>query len=102
MLRITLTYGGNFQELTVEDNGGGFLIDSQSLGFGIRGMRKRADNISADLQIRSTPGVGTTVQAIARVPITLSRMSSIWHSLWEQRFNGQRKRKEADTVVDRR
>lgn len=102
MLKITLTYGGNFLELTVEDNGSGFLIDSLSLGFGIRGMRKRADNISADLQIRSTPGVGTTVQAIAPVPVTLTRLSSIWHSLWERGFNGQGKRKEADTVADRR
>lgn len=102
MLRITLTYGGNFLELKVEDNGKGFLIDSQSLGFGIRGMRKRADNISADLQIRSTPGVGTTVQAIAPVPVTLTRLTSIWHSVWEHRFNGQGKRQEADTAADRR
>ena len=102
MLRITLTYGGNFLELTVEDNGRGFLIDSQSLGFGIRGMRKRADNISADLQIRSTPGVGTTVQAVAPVPLTLTRLTSIWHSVWEHRFNGQGKRKEADTAANRR
>jgi len=102
LLKITLTYGGNFLELTVEDNGKGFLIDSQSLGFGIRGMRKRADNISADLQIRSTPGVGTSVQAVAPVPVSLTRLTSLWHSLLEHRFNGQGKRKEADTAADRR
>jgi signal transduction histidine kinase len=100
VLKITLTYGGNFLELTVEDNGKGFLTDSQSLGFGIRGMRKRADNISADLQIRSTPGVGTSVQAVAPVPVSLIRLSSLWHSLLEHRFNGQGKHKEADTAAD--
>jgi signal transduction histidine kinase len=101
ILRITLTYGGNFLELKVEDNGKGFSIDSQSLGFGIRGMRRRADNISADLQIRSTPGVGTTVQAIAPVPVSLTRISSIWHSLLEHRFNGQRESKEPDPAAHR-
>jgi hypothetical protein len=101
MLRITLTYGGNFLELKVEDNGVGFSIDSQSLGFGIRGMRRRADDISADLQIRSTPGVGTTVQAIAPVPVSLTRLSSIWHSLLEYRFNGQRHSKEPDPAAHR-
>lgn len=101
MLRITLTYGGNFLELKVEDNGKGFSVDSQSLGFGIRGMRRRADNISADLQIRSTPGVGTTVQAIAPVPVSLTRLSSIWHSLLEYRFNGQRESKEPDPAAHR-
>ena len=101
MLGIALTYGGNFLELRVVDNGKGFSIDSQSLGFGIRGMRNRADNISADLQIQSTPGSGTTVQVVASVPVSLVRLTSIWHSLWEHRFNGQGKRKEADTTAHR-
>ncbi len=101
ILAITLTYGSRFLELKVEDNGRGFLPDSQSLGFGIRGMRNRADRISADLQIRSTIGAGTTVQAIVPLPATFIDLSSVWKFVRERGFHGQGKRKEADTVAHR-
>jgi len=101
VLKITLTYGSNFLELEIEDNGRGFSVDSRSSGFGIRGMQNRADNISADLQIRSVPGLGTTVRAIASTPVTLTRLTAIWQTFWEHRFHGQGKRKEADTAAHR-
>jgi signal transduction histidine kinase len=91
-LMISLIYGEATLQLLVEDNGKGFVVDADSAGFGIRGMRKRADTISAELQIRSTPGHGTSVQAIAPMPAKLMRRlwpTSIWHLFWERRFHGQ-------------
>lgn len=103
VLGIYLTYGTNFVELKIEDNGTGFVIESQALGFGIRGMRNRADKISGDLEIRSTVGAGTTVSARAHVSV-LTRIRwpiAFWHSFWEQRSNEQGKHKEANSTADR-
>lgn len=103
-LTVSIAYGTNFVELKIQDNGKGFLIESQTLGFGIRGMRNRADKISADLDIKSVAGVGTTVAA--RVHISVLRRIrwpiAFWHSLWEHRSNEQGKHKEADSTADRR
>ena len=103
VLGIYLTYGTNFVELKIEDNGTGFVVESQALGFGIRGMRNRADKISGDLEIRSTVGAGTTVSARAHVSV-LTRIRwpiAFWHSFWEQRSNEQGKHKEANSTADR-
>jgi two-component sensor histidine kinase len=99
ILRISFFYGSNFLELRIEDNGRGFFVDSDQMGFGIRGMRSRADNIRADVEIRSTPGLGTTVTAIAPMPARLLSISSIVRSLKEHRVNGQGQRKEADSAA---
>ena len=91
-LLISLTYSEAMLQLLVQDDGKGFVVGADSAGFGIRGMRKRADTISAELQIRSAPGQGTTVQAIAPMPGKLMRTfwpASIWHLFWERRFHGQ-------------
>ena len=101
ILRISLLFGSNFLELTIEDNGKGFLVDSDRMGFGIRGMQSRADNIRADVKIRSTPGAGTTVTAIAPMPARLLSVTSIWQSLKERRFHGQGKWQEADSPAHR-
>jgi signal transduction histidine kinase len=102
VLKISLVYGSDSLKLEVEDNGKGFLVNSQTLGFGIRGMRNRADNVSADLEIRSSLGVGTTVVARAPMPaLTRARwLISIWYSLWEHRFHEQGNRKKADPAAD--
>jgi signal transduction histidine kinase len=98
-LLISLTYSEAALQLLVEDDGKGFAPDADSAGFGIRGMRKRADTISAELQIRSAPGEGTTVQAVAPMPTKLIRTlwpTSIWHLFWERRFHGQATNKVTD------
>jgi signal transduction histidine kinase len=103
ILKISLAYGTNSIELKIEDNGRGFLIESQTLGFGIRGMRNRADKVSADLDIQSAVGGGTTVSALVPVSM-LMRIRwpmGFWHSLWEHRSNEQGKHKEADSTADR-
>jgi signal transduction histidine kinase len=91
-LLISLVYGGSALQLLVEDNGKGFRADADSAGFGIRGMRKRADTISAELNIHSVPGRGTAVRVIAPMPAKLMRRlwpTSIWHLFWEHKFHAQ-------------
>jgi signal transduction histidine kinase len=51
--------------LSVEDDGAGFVTDSDCTGFGLVGMRKRAESISATLVVRSAPGSGTQVEVRA-------------------------------------
>lgn len=104
MLLISLVYGDATLELSVEDNGKGFVVDADSAGFGIRGMRKRADTISAELQIQSTPGRGTVIHAIAPMPARLTRTlwpTSIWQMFWERRIHGQTTDKDTNTVIYR-
>lgn len=66
-LDISLNIERNMARLTVADNGSGFIVDSGNHGFGLRGMSRRAENVSAHLEIASAPGSGTTVFII--VPI---------------------------------
>jgi signal transduction histidine kinase len=53
--------------LSVEDDGEGFIADSAHAGFGLLGMRKRAESISGTLVVKSTPGSGTRVEVKAAV-----------------------------------
>jgi signal transduction histidine kinase len=67
-LSISIAYEKSTVEMVVEDDGVGFVVSSDSAGFGIRGMRKRADNISAGFRIDSAPGQGTSVHVLALLP----------------------------------
>jgi signal transduction histidine kinase len=103
-LLISLTYSEAALQLLVEDDGKGFVVGADSAGFGIRGMRKRADTISAELQIRSAPGEGTSVLTIAPMPNRLMRTlwpTSFWHLFWERRFHGQATNKNANPAAYR-
>jgi hypothetical protein len=75
-LTITLVYERSKVEMIVEDDGAGFVISSDSAGFGIRGMRKRADNISAHFRIDSASGQGTAVHVEAPLPPSFLRALS--------------------------
>lgn len=59
-------------EFTVHDNGIGFDPSSASAGFGLNGMGKRADMISAQFSISSSSGNGTTITVHANLPPTLT------------------------------
>lgn len=63
---------------SVEDDGGGFITDSDRSGFGILGMRKRAESISADFVIRSAPNSGTRIEVRTFVGSRLQRL--VWRN----------------------
>lgn len=51
-------------EVIVTDDGVGFEVGASSGGFGLLGMRERATLVGGELELRSTPGVGTTVRFV--------------------------------------
>lgn len=53
--------------LTVSDDGHGFDTSQRSEGFGLRGMRERAELLDGSVEIVSAPGESTTVRA--RLPV---------------------------------
>jgi len=50
--------------VTVRDDGRGFDPAAGTSGFGLAGMRERAELLSGTLDITSSPGQGTTVKAV--------------------------------------
>jgi len=61
-IAIALAYDHDCVRLKVSDDGSGFEERGDLLGFGLRGMRRRAAAISARLDIVSRPGAGTQIQ----------------------------------------
>ncbi len=70
-VRARVDYSPSLVTLTVEDNGVGFQTQTVSHGLGLRGMEKRAQDIKAELFIRSKPGFGTRV--MVKAPLALRR-----------------------------
>lgn len=50
--------------LTIGDDGEGFDTTRRSDGFGLRGMRERADLLGGSVAVESAPGQSTTVRAV--------------------------------------
>lgn len=69
-IEIVLDYQKDATELSVRDNGSGFVAHADRYGFGLQGMNRRATSISALLRISSSPGRGTLVAV--RAPIARS------------------------------
>jgi len=67
-LAITLEYEKNLVRLLIDDNGRGFVEQQNQHSLGVLGMRKRAMSISANLEVRSSPGEGTVVIVTAPLP----------------------------------
>jgi signal transduction histidine kinase len=51
-------------EVAVHDDGRGFVAESGTAGFGLVGMRERVALAGGTLEVRSSPGEGTTVRAV--------------------------------------
>ncbi len=68
---IQTEYKSTAISMVIEDNGVGFEPTSPVRGFGLQGMRKRAEGIAAMLQVTSSPGAGTRVIVTAPVPLRL-------------------------------
>ena len=75
-LKIDAQYSSAAVMLTVRDDGAGFVPGGNLRGFGLVGIRKRAESISATLNISSTPGHGTELKVTAPLPpgFTLARL----------------------------
>ena len=78
-IRIRLHQQGAFLVLSVEDDGHGFIADGDHAGFGLLGMQKRAERISAILTVRSAPGRGTQVEVKAATGSSF--LSVLWDNL---------------------
>ena len=93
-LTIALDYEKSAVEMIVEDDGVGFAVSSDSAGFGIRGMHKRAENITAQFRIDSVPGQGTAVRVLAPLPPSFLRTQSHRWLTWLQlrKIHGKRNR----------
>jgi Signal transduction histidine kinase len=70
---ITIDYSSDCVQMKILDNGRGFTMSGDLLGFGIRGMRQRASEISGELEISSAPGAGTSVS----ISVPVVRRSSL-------------------------
>ena len=63
---VQLGADGGGLRLTVSDDGGGFDPEQVRRGHGLRSMRERAAAVGGELEIRSRPGCGATLEV--RVP----------------------------------
>lgn len=89
-LRIRLLYGENTACLRIEDDGCGFVPADGLKGFGIRGMRLRAQGVSAIFRLQSAPGEGTRVEVEAPLPprLTFSTMPKLLWKYLTESWNG--------------
>jgi signal transduction histidine kinase len=87
-IRIRVIYGKRSVKLTVRDNGRGFSVKNSPAGFGIRGMKQRAEGIAGSFRIRSSPGHGTVVSILCHSPQPVL-------SSWWERFDHRQLRKGA-------
>lgn len=83
-LDIFVGYERRRVRLVIEDDGVGFASPTTSLGLGLEGMRKRAESISAALQIKTSAGSGTCVEAIAPLPPRF--VFKFWPSMISRHF----------------
>jgi signal transduction histidine kinase len=60
-ISIGLRYAPQQLQMTIEDNGCGFDTANVTQGFGIKGMRQRAEIVGAQLMIQSKPARGTRI-----------------------------------------
>jgi signal transduction histidine kinase len=62
--RVDVSEEGKMLKVRVSDEGQGFDPTASSEGFGLVGMRERAELVGGSLEVKSAPGKGTTVIAI--------------------------------------
>lgn len=86
-LEIALAYDKDAVHLRILDDGAGFAPCEEHAGFGLRGMRKRAADIGATLQILSRSGIGTEISirsALKPSRTSSARSAASSRSLWRQ------------------
>jgi signal transduction histidine kinase len=60
-VQVVLAYSGDAVRLTVRDDGRGFAPDAAD-GFGLNGMRARAEQVNGTLTVTGASGDGTTIE----------------------------------------
>lgn len=75
VIKISLHYAKNVLTMLIIDDGIGFTQSGSLSGFGVRGMRKRADSISAKFEIVSESQKGTRVRVDAMLPPRMTFIS---------------------------
>ena len=63
-IEIRLMFGPDTVSLSVADDGNGFDPHAHHDGFGLVGMRERAERIGAHLLVSSRPGLGTRIETV--------------------------------------
>jgi signal transduction histidine kinase len=82
---VTLSYMEDLIVLDVQDDGKGFVpvpsSDGRS-GFGLAGMRERAESLQGSLQVESVPGEGTTISLTLPLlrPVAGDAAAEVTHS----------------------
>lgn len=74
-ISISLHYAKDMVTMRVIDDGMGFAQNGELSGFGVRGMRKRADSIGAKFEIVSEREKGTQVKIDAMLPPRVTFLS---------------------------
>lgn len=99
LLTVRLKYSENSACLQIEDNGTGFVQTNNLLGFGIRGMRRRAQSISATFQLKSKPGEGTRIEITAPLPprVTLISWPKLLWKYFREQWSNARPSRNADS-----
>ncbi len=69
-IRLGMHRRGDLAEITVSDDGRGFVPNGNGQGLGLRLMRERVDELGGSLTIESREGEGTTVSA--KLPVASS------------------------------
>jgi PAS domain S-box-containing protein len=65
--RARLSFDSDGVRLELHDNGDGFIVDAANGGgFGLIGMKERAEQIGATLKVLSEPGAGTDIVAVSQ------------------------------------
>jgi signal transduction histidine kinase len=82
-IAITVSYTDEVVRVTIEDDGVGFEEGYDQKGFGLRGMRRRAAAISADIEITSSPGKGARVILTTPLPSRLP-LNAIPGLVWKR------------------
>lgn len=62
-VRIAIQQTPKKVEVSIKDNGRGFDLNHERMGFGLQGMRERTLAIAGDLKIKTAPNQGCEIQA---------------------------------------
>lgn len=92
LLQVAIEYAATTVTMVIEDNGSGFEQTGDLGGFGLTGIRKRAEAISATFSLFTGLGQGTRVQVVAPLPPKLAWLKAhryFWRDAWGGVSNGK-------------